>query len=352
VLQPLKIANAYSWSQWQAGHSLVANSYFFSSEGGNAVIDPLPYDEPISAHIDKLGGIATILVTTRDHEREAQALARRYSANIIREPEHEEEVFLGAFAIRLDDQKSEHEFAVSIPKHGTVIVGDSILGTPAGGLSLPFERRYADVRRAALGLRRILQVNPHTLLVRHGHSIFGGAYDAVHQLLYAHAGAEVHRINVDELDFHDERGEHEGQPTQYRCLDAEVGFVIGARKLGYRVSTLKPGHRFCPLHNHAREEELFFILDGEPSVRTLSGTVRCRKGDFVAFPVGEHGTHQLLNESDAPATVLLLARTEEVEACYYPDSDKLLVDTEFPMINGQSSMMVRGSPILEYFDGE
>jgi uncharacterized cupin superfamily protein len=131
-----------------------------------------------------------------------------------------------------------------------------------------------------------------------------------------------------------------------------VGFTIGARSLGYRVSTLAPGKRFCPLHSHAREEELFFVLDGEPSVRTLSGTVRCRKGDFVALPVGDSGTHQLLNESDAPATVLLLGRTEPTEVCYYPDSDKLLVDTERPIIKERNSIMVRASPDLEYFHGE
>ncbi|MDQ6933646.1 MAG: cupin domain-containing protein [Candidatus Eremiobacteraeota bacterium] len=352
MLQPLSIPDAYFWSQWQAEHSLLANSYFFSTDGGNAVVDPLPFDESARAQIEKLGGISTILVTTPDHEREAQAFSQRYGATIIMRPGHEEEVFPGAIAIRLQDQKSEHEFAVSIPAHHTVVVGDSILGTPAGGLSMLSDRKYADVRKATLGLRRILRENPHTLLVGHGQSIFGGAYDAVYRLLYARAGAEVHRINVDELEFHDERDEHDAQPAQFQCLDAEVGFTIGARKLGYRVSTLQPGHRFCPLHNHAREEELFFVLDGEPSVRTLSGNLRCRKGDFVALPVGESGTHQLLNESEAPATVLLLARTEEVEACYYPDSDKLLVDAEVALITGRRSMMVRGSPNLDYFDGE
>jgi uncharacterized cupin superfamily protein len=182
--------------------------------------------------------------------------------------------------------------------------------------------------------------------------LFGNASVAFYRLLYERAGAEIHRINLDELDFRDERDEREAQPSIYHCLDAEVGFAIGARKLGYRVSTLEPGQCFCPLHSHAREEELFFVLDGEPSVRMLSGTIRCRKGDFIALPVGVTGTHQLVNESDASATVLLLARNEDVEACYYPDSDKLLVDTPAPLHDEQTSIMVRGSPQLDYFDGE
>jgi uncharacterized cupin superfamily protein len=352
VLQPLSIPNGYFWSEWRDEHSLLANGYFFATETGNIVIDPLPFADSAHAQIERLGGIAKIVATTLRYERDAQALAERYGAAIIREPRHHEEFSPGMIAIALRNQSSEFEFAVNIPAHRTVVVGDSILGTPAGALSLLPDREYTDVRQAALGLRWILRLYPRTLLVGHGQSIFSGAYDRLYRLLHARAGAHIHRINVDELEFRNKRDERDSQPEPFGCLDAEVGFVIGARRLGYRVSTLQPGQRFCPLHSHAREEEMFFVLDGEPSVRALSENVRCRKGDFIALPVGESGTHQLLNESDAPATVLLLSRTEAAEACYYPDSDKLLVDFETPIIDERDTIIVRASPTLEYFDGE
>ncbi len=352
MLEPLSIPDAYVWSQRQQGRSLLSNSYYFSTGAGNTVIDPLPLDDVAHAQIEKLGGVAKIVVTTPRHERDAQTFASRYGAAIVRKPGHREEISRGLFAVRLQDQSSDDEFAVSIPDHRTVVVGDSVLGTPAGALSLLPDAEYVDVRKAALGLRWILRLNPNRLLVGHGHSIFSGAYGALYRLLYARVGASLHRINLDELEFHDERDEHDTQPEPFRLLDSEVGFVIGARTLGYRVSTLAPGHRFCPLHSHAREEEMFFVLDGEPSVRALSETLRCRKGDFIALPVGESGTHQLLNESDAPATVLLLGRTEATEACYYPDSDKLLVDFETPIVKDRDSIIVRASPELDYFDGE
>lgn len=352
MLQPLSIPNAYAWSEWDEDHSLLSNSYFFSAKTGNTVIDPLPLDEPGHAQIEKLGGVAKIVVTTSRHGRDSQAFAERYAAGIVREPTHREEISPGLFAVALRNQSSDGEFAVSIPAHRAVVVGDSVLGTPAGALSLLPDREYPDVREAALALRWILRLYPKALLVGHGQSIFNGAYDALYRLLYARAGARLHRINVDELEFRDQRDERDSQPEPFGCLDAEVGFLIGARKLGYRVSTLRPGQRFCPLHAHAREEEMFFVLDGEPSVRALSETVRCRKGDFVALPVGESGTHQLLNESDAPATVLLLGRTEATEACYYPDSDKLLVDFEEPIVEDRDTIIVRASPNVEYFDGE
>jgi uncharacterized cupin superfamily protein len=352
MLNPLRIPNAYFYSQMSLGDALVANAYLFTSDAGNTMVDPLPIDDDTAREIDEFGGVSRVVVMTTARQAAAREIAAHYRAPLIASPRHRETLAPGMIAIGLPDQKTSYEFAVTLPRRETVLVGDALLGSPAGALSMAPENAYGNPRGAALGLRRILRENPQTLLVSFGQSIFCNAYDALYQLLYARAGAEVLRINVDELEFRDDRAEGPEQPPQYACEDAEVGFGIGARKLGYRVARLEPGQRFCPLHGHAREEELFFVLDGEPSIRTLAGTLRCRKGDFIAFPVGETGTHQLLNEGSAPATVILLGRTANVEACYYPDSDKLLVDVNAPFANGRASIMVRGSPDLDYFHGE
>lgn len=351
MLYPLCIPNAYCYSQPVRGLPLLANSYLFVLDGGNVLIDPLPLDEPTDRTIADLGGISYVIVMTPDREPIAHEIAAGHGAAIITKARHRQSLAPGMMAIELPHQREDGEFAVSVVDRRTVVVGGSLIGSPAGALSMHADDEYAAAIEAALGLRRILREDPETLFVSYGQSVFTGAYEAIYQLLYARAGAEVHRINVDELDFRGGRDEHADQPSQFSCRDAEVGYAIGARRLGYRVSTLEPGQRFCPLHSHAAEEELFFVIDGTPSVRTLSGTIRCRKGDFVALPVGETGTHQLLNESAAPATVLLLARTEEIEACYYPDSDKLLVDMKTP-IEGRPSIMVAAHPELDYFHGE
>jgi|HubBroStandDraft_5_1064220.scaffolds.fasta_scaffold00015_10 uncharacterized cupin superfamily protein len=352
MLQQLCIPNAHSCAQPFEDRPFIANSHLFVTEAGNVVIDPLPFDDATHRQIETLGGVARVMVLTQDRRAVAEGLAARYGATLILAARDREELFPGATAIRLPDQRRADAFAVSIPGSRTVVVGDDLIGSPGGALSMPADNEYADACKAALGLRRILRENSERLLLAYGQSIYAGAYAAVYGALFARAGAEVHRINVDELDYRDERDERSDQPEQFHVVDAEVGFVIGARGLGYRVSTLAPGQRFCPLHSHAREEELFFVLDGTPSVRTLAGTIRCRKGDFIALPVGETGTHQLLNESDAPVTVLLLARTEEVEVCYYPDSDKLLVDTDTPLVDHQRSIIVKASPQVDYFHGE
>jgi uncharacterized cupin superfamily protein len=352
VLQPLRIPNAYALSQPLSGDPFTVHAYLFVADAGNALIDPLPLDDAAHGQISELGGIARVVVMTPSRRSAGDEIASRYGADVIAAPAHREALFAGACAIRIAHQRRPNEFAVSVADHRIVVAGDAFFGSPAGALSMPPDGEYADGRKAALALRAILRENPDTLLLSFGQPIFTGAYAALYRLLYARAGAEVHRMNVDELDVRDERAERVEQPGVYHIRDSEVGFAIGARKLGYRVSTIGPGQRFCPLHAHAREEELFFVLEGEPSVRTLAGTVRCRKGDFVALPVGESGTHQLINESDAPATVILLARNEDVDACYYPDSDKLLVDTDMPLKDDLRSLMVAASPQLDYFHGE
>ncbi|MBV8498273.1 MAG: cupin domain-containing protein [Candidatus Eremiobacteraeota bacterium] len=352
MLEPLRIPKVYAITHPLEAEPFSTRAYLFVADAGNALVDPLPLDDSTRAQIEQLGGIARVVVMTPERRGAAEGIATRYSSDVVAEPAHREPLFAGAVAIRLAHQRRSHEFAISIPAIRAVVAGDSLVGIPAGALSMSPEGDYADARKAALGLRAILRENPDALLLTSGQPIFTGAYAALYRTLYERAGAEIHRINLDELDVRDERGERVEQPSIYHIRDAEVGFVVGARRLGYRVSTLGPGRRFCPLHSHAREEELFFVLEGQPSVRTLAGTIRCRKGDFIAFPVGASGTHQLVNESDAPATVMLLARSEDVEACYYPDSDKLLLDTDVPIAEGVDSFIVAASPQLDYFHGE
>jgi uncharacterized cupin superfamily protein len=97
------------------------------------------------------------------------------------------------------------------------------------------------------------------------------------------------------------------------------------------------------MHAHDREEELFYVIEGRPTVRTPRGDLKMRPGDFMAFPVGDRGAHQLLNESDAEALVLLLGLDEDDEVVYYPESRKVLA--------GRRRLMMREDR-LDYFDGE
>ena len=355
MLGRIALPGGWMWSAWQPERGMNFNSYAFEREGGCIAVDPLPLDDAAMETLRGLGGVRTVVLTNRDHERGAASLRERFGARILAHaPEAPlfgvpvdgtfadgDEVFPGAYAIALRHGKTPGEAALHFPSERAALVGDALIGAPAGALSLLPDQKLEDVQRFVFTLRRLWALRLQTLLLCDGQPLFGGADEAIGRLLEGRAGAEINRINLDQVHYVFE-DEHE----RYAVHDGEIGLLIGARKLGYRLAKLPPGKAFCPLHSHEADEEFFYVVAGRPSVRTLRGTLACRPGDFIAFPAGERGTHQLRNDSDEEAIVLLVGGEPEVEICYYPDSDKVGV------YGRDMDRMLAGSPGLRYFDGE
>jgi glyoxylase-like metal-dependent hydrolase (beta-lactamase superfamily II) len=92
----------------------------------------------------------------------------------------------GIWVIQLKDQKSPGESALYIPQgqgKGVLIVGDALIGKPAGSVSLLPVEKYADAAKAKEGLRRLLKYEFDSLLVGDGTSILTGGKPAVVRLL-------------------------------------------------------------------------------------------------------------------------------------------------------------------------
>jgi uncharacterized cupin superfamily protein len=352
----LRFPGAWMWSAWQPDRGMCFNSYLFETNAGTVAVDPLPLGDSELEWIASKGGVKTIVLTNRDHRRGAGQLRERFGARILA---HEteaplfdlppdgtfadgDEVFPGAFALALPHGKTPGEIALHLPGLRAAVIGDALIGAPAGRLSLLSDEKLENPKRLLLELRRLWGLQLEALLLGDGQPIFEGADAILAHLLESRGGAEVNRINLTDVKF-----ERDAAPDdRYLSEDGEVGLVIGARKLGYRVSKLPPGKVFCPLHSHEIEEEFFFVLEGNPSIRTLRGTVQCRPGDFIAFPTGPRGTHQLRNDSQEDCLVLMVGMNSPDEVCLYPDSDKILVDSR------NFSVMLRSKPLLDYYDGE
>jgi uncharacterized cupin superfamily protein len=86
-----------------------------------------------------------------------------------------------------------------------------------------------------------------------------------------------------------------------------VAAHAGARELGATLFELAPGGAVSPYHTHHGNEELLIVLAGAPSLRTPGGTRELAPGAVAAFPRGEEGAHQVRNDSDEPARVLLVS---------------------------------------------
>lgn len=358
MISRLQIPGTWMWSAWQPDRGMAFNSYLFERDGGCIAVDPLPLDDASMNELANLGGVRAVVLTNRDHERGTQLFRDRFGARVLAsEPEaalfgipvdatfaHGDEVFPGAHAVALPHGKTPGEVALHLPAVRAAIVGDALIGSPAGALSLLPGEKLHDGARFVSTLRRLWALELHTLLLCDGQPIFGAADSKIGELLFSTGGPEVHRINVDEIEYRVVR------PHAYACEDGEVGLLIGNRALGYRLARIPPGKAYCPLHWHARCEEFFYVIEGHPKIRTLHGTIACRPGDFIAFPTGERGAHQVLNDDREPALVLLVGMEEEevrLEACFYPDSDKVGVWTAEKRLR-----MLRASPDLDYYDGE
>lgn len=73
-----------------------------------------------------------------------------------------------------------------------------------------------------------------------------------------------------------------------------------------------------------------------------------RFGSGAEFPKGPEGAHQVRNDADEPARVLMWSTSVVPTATAYPDSDKVGIWTG---VEGED-VMARRSATLPYYDGE
>jgi uncharacterized cupin superfamily protein/glyoxylase-like metal-dependent hydrolase (beta-lactamase superfamily II) len=354
-MQPLAIPDVFMWSVWQPDRNVFFNSYFIRRSAGNVVVDPLTASDDDLTFVRDQGGLALVIVTNRDHERKARDFAKAFGARIAASAldapllsgpvdlilRAGDEPFDGADVIAFEGLKSPGEIALHLRVHKAAIVGDALWGDPAGTVRLLPDAKLLDAPKAVLSLRQLWALRLDTLLVGDGAPVLHDADRVIGDYLQSRSDAYVNKINLDEIaprTFSDVDG-------KYAAVAYEAGFPIGARRLGYNFATLEPGARLCPMHAHALEEEMFVVWEGSPTIRTPRGEFQCRRGDVIAFPAGDVGTHQLCNKSDAPCTVLLLGNAEPNEVAFYPDSNKVLV-------RGRGRLIVRAEPRLDYYDGE
>ena len=190
----------WQWSWFSDEKQLDFNGLFLTVGEHRIVIDPPPMTAEASTLIRRQGALDYIIVTNRDHLREAVAYKAEFRCQ-LQIPEADasqmdvkptktykdgELLPGGIWAIQLKDQKSPGESALYIQQgKGVLIVGDALIGKPAGALSLLPSERYADVAKAKEGLRRLLKYNFDSILVGDGASIVFGAKQAVEQVLQA-----------------------------------------------------------------------------------------------------------------------------------------------------------------------
>ncbi|MGI8568602.1 MAG: cupin domain-containing protein [Methylocella sp.] len=142
--------------------------------------------------------------------------------------------------------------------------------------------------------------------------------------------------------------------------EAKMGFVgrkIGAKALGYNVTTVPPGKRAFPFHNHQVNEEMFFVLAGTGEIRIGVETFPIRQGDVICCPAGGPETaHQIMNTGSEELRYLAVSTQQSPEITEYPDSGRFGLLAQLATNEGgapRTLMFVgRETDSLNYWDGE
>lgn len=159
-------------------------------------------------------------------------------------------------------------------------------------------------------------------------------------------------VNLDQLAT----GRELRHGDKFDAKIAPVGPRIGARKLGYNVTSVAPGKRAFPFHNHHANEEMFFVLEGEGMLRFGPHEYPVRKGDFVCCPAGGPA-HQLVNTGADELRYVAVSTMLDTDVWHYPDSGKFGViggrEPGAPLANASfPSRFVPDGAGVDYWHGE
>lgn len=188
----------WQWSWFSDEKQLDFNGLFLVVGEHKIVVDPPPMTDEARSFIRRNGPVDYLVVTNRDHVREAAACQAEFECRLFVPEADAAHIDLtptntykdgellpgGVWVIQLKDQKSPGESALFIQQgRGLLIVGDALIGKPAGNVSLLPAEKYADAGKAKEGLRRLLKYEFDSLLVGDGASIMTGGKAAVERVL-------------------------------------------------------------------------------------------------------------------------------------------------------------------------
>ena len=188
----------WQWSWYSQEKQLDFNGHLLAVGEHRILVDPPPMDPTDQAQVRQGGQIDYIVITNRDHEREAETLQKEFHCQVLIPESDSKEMSIqptrtyadgdllpgGIWAVRLKDQKSPGECALYLQQgQGIMIVGDALIGKPHGAVSLLSPEKYGDITKARQGLQRLLKFNFDSLLVGDGHAILTGAKAVVQDAL-------------------------------------------------------------------------------------------------------------------------------------------------------------------------
>jgi glyoxylase-like metal-dependent hydrolase (beta-lactamase superfamily II) len=195
-----EIANGIvTWGQLSEPHGYDFNGWFVRHPGGNLCIDPVAPDEETLALLAR-EGVARILLTNRNHVRQANLVRERTGARVAIHPDDAAYARgqgavvddtlapgerIGPFTVVGVPGKSPGEVAFHWPERRLLVVGDAFVGNPPGKLSLLREKVMDDPALLRASVRRLVDLDLDVILVGDGASVLADAGARLRELVDA-----------------------------------------------------------------------------------------------------------------------------------------------------------------------
>lgn len=123
--------------------------------------------------------------------------------------------------------------------------------------------------------------------------------------------------------------------------------------LGVVYNCVPPGNVAGPFHWHMHEDEVFYILSGEGTLRYGEETRVVVPGDCISCPAGRQTGHQLANRHPTQDLVYLAIGPHiGHEVCGYPDSGKVYVRGIQTIGRLEATGYMDGEPETPYILGD
>jgi glyoxylase-like metal-dependent hydrolase (beta-lactamase superfamily II) len=188
----------FQWSWFSQEKGMDFNGHLIVEGNERAIIDPPPMSPEDQIQIERLRPIGFILITNRDHIREAETCQKIFRARLLVPEKDAPEIPVrvdgtyksgdvlpcGLTTIHIPDAKSPGECAFLLNRgKGVLILGDALIGKPPGKLNLLPPDKFADSKKAKEGLKGLLAVSFDAILVGDGVSILTQGKKAVQDFL-------------------------------------------------------------------------------------------------------------------------------------------------------------------------
>ncbi|MEH6727747.1 MAG: cupin domain-containing protein [Hyphomicrobiales bacterium] len=103
-------------------------------------------------------------------------------------------------------------------------------------------------------------------------------------------------------------------------MKRKLGDFFGLQNFGVNLTELLPGAESALLHRHSRQDEMIYVLEGTPTLRTDDGEQLLLPGMCAGFPAGG-AAHHLVNRTQSVVRYLEIGDRTPGDEGFYPEDD-------------------------------